>query len=576
MHTLKKFIKYYGPYKTVFFLDLICATVISAVDLAFPQILRTLTRTLFTRDTASIINALIPIALALLTMYIIQSLCKYYVSYQGHMMGANMERDMRQQLFDHYEKLSFSYYDQNNSGQMMSKLVSDLFDIAEFAHHGPENLFISLIKIVGSFTFLFIINWKLAIPMVVLVFLMFLFSMSQNKRMQATFMENRRKIGDVNASLQDTLSGIRVVQAFANEEVERNKFQKSNHAFLISKRNNYSCMGNFMGWNLFFQGMMYLVTLVFGGYLIAHGQMQAGDLAMYALYIGIFISPIQILVELTEMIQKGLSGFRRFLSVVETEPDIKDSPGAKVLENVNGDVSFENVSFHYSDDDALVLSNLSFKIPAGRSIALVGPSGSGKTTICSLLPRFYDVTDGRITIDGHDVRGLTLKSLRSQIGIVQQDVYLFCGTIRENISYGKPDATADEIIDAAKKANIHDFIEELPDGYDTFIGERGTRLSGGQKQRISIARVFLKNPPILILDEATSALDNESERYIQESLEELAKDRTTITIAHRLSTIRNADEIYVIAENRIAERGTFKELMDQNGIYAHYYEMQFQ
>ena len=576
MHTLKKFIKYYGPYKTVFFLDLICATVISAVDLAFPQILRTLTRTLFTRDTATIVNALIPIALALLTMYIIQSLCKYYVSYQGHMMGANMERDMRQQLFDHYEKLSFSYYDQNNSGQMMSKLVSDLFDIAEFAHHGPENLFISLIKIVGSFTFLFIINWKLAIPMVVLVFLMFLFSMSQNKRMQATFMENRRKIGDVNASLQDTLSGIRVVHAFANEEVERNKFQKSNHAFLISKRNNYSCMGNFMGWNLFFQGMMYLVTLVFGGYLIAHGQMQAGDLAMYALYIGIFISPIQILVELTEMIQKGLSGFRRFLSVVETEPDIKDSPGAKVLENVNGDVSFENVSFHYSDDDALVLSNLSFKIPAGRSIALVGPSGSGKTTICSLLPRFYDVTDGRITIDGHDVRGLTLKSLRSQIGIVQQDVYLFCGTIRENISYGKPDATADEIIEAAKKANIHDFIEELPDGYDTFIGERGTRLSGGQKQRISIARVFLKNPPILILDEATSALDNESERYIQESLEELAKDRTTITIAHRLSTIRNADEIYVIAENRIAERGTFKELMDQNGIYAHYYEMQFQ
>lgn len=576
MQTLKKFIKYYGPYKTVFFLDLICATVISAVDLAFPQILRTLTRTLFTRDTTAIVNALIPIALALLTMYIIQSLCKYYVSYQGHMMGANMERDMRQQLFDHYEKLSFSYYDQNNSGQMMSKLVSDLFDIAEFAHHGPENLFISLIKIVGSFTFLFIINWKLAIPMVVLVFLMFIFSMSQNKRMQATFMENRRKIGDVNASLQDTLSGIRVVQAFANEDVERNKFKKSNHAFLISKKNNYSCMGNFMGWNLFFQGMMYLVTLVFGGYLIAHGQMQAGDLAMYALYIGIFISPIQILVELIEMIQKGLSGFRRFLSVVETEPDIKDSPDAKSLENVKGEVSFEDVSFHYSDDDALVLSNLSFKIPAGRSIALVGPSGSGKTTICSLLPRFYDVTDGRITIDGHDVRDLTLKSLRSQIGIVQQDVYLFCGTIRENISYGKPEATEDEIIEAAKKANIHEFIEELPDGYDTFIGERGTRLSGGQKQRISIARVFLKNPPILILDEATSALDNESERYIQESLEKLAKDRTTITIAHRLSTIRNADEIFVIAENQIAERGTFNELMDKNGIYAHYYEMQFQ
>ncbi len=576
MHTLKRFIHYYGPYKAVFFLDLLCATIISLVDLAYPQILRTLTNTLFTEDAPAILRALPPVAIALFVMYLVQSLCKYYVSYQGHMMGANMERDMRQQLFDHYEKLSFSYYDQNNSGQMMSKLVSDLFDIAEFAHHGPENLFISLIKIIGSFTFLFLINWRLAIPLSLLVVCMFLFSLSQNKRMQTTFMENRKKIGDVNSSLQDTLAGIRVVQSFANEEVERKKFYKSNHAFLLSKDANYRCMGNFMGWNLFFQGMMYLVTLTFGGYLIAKGQMQVGDLAMYSLYIGIFISPIQILVELTEMIQKGLSGFRRFLDVMETEPEIQDAPDAKELENVKGHVSYEDVSFHYSDDDTLVLSHVSFDIPAGKSIALVGPSGGGKTTICSLLPRFYDVTGGRVTIDGQDVRSLTKKSLRSQIGSVQQDVYLFCGTIRENIAYGKPDATMEEIIEAAKKANIHEFIQELPDGYDTFVGERGTRLSGGQKQRISIARVFLKNPPVLILDEATSALDNESERRIQKSLEELAKNRTTITIAHRLSTIRNADEILVVTEDGIAERGTHKELLLKDGIYAHYYKMQFE
>ena len=573
MHTLKRFINYYAPYKSVFFIDLICAAFISVADLAYPQILRTMTKTLFTKDSSIILRALPLIAAGLLAMYIIQSLCKYYVSYQGHMMGAHMERDMRQQLFDHYEKLSFSYYSKNNSGQMMSKLVSDLFDIAEFAHHGPENLFISIVKIIGSFVFLFLINWRLALPLVVLVLCMFIFSFRQNSRMQETFMENRRKIGDVNSSLQDTLAGIRVVQSFANEEIERDKFKKSNHAFLLSKRDNYNCMGSFMGWNLFFQGMMYLVTLVFGGYLIAKGMMDVGDLAMYALYIGIFISPIQILVELIEMMQKGLAGFRRFLDVIDTEPEIVDAPDAQPLKDVHGRVCYEDVSFHYSDDDTPVLSHVSFEIPAGKSIALVGPSGSGKTTICSLLPRFYDVTGGRITIDGKDVRTLSLKSLRSQIGMVQQDVYLFSGTIRDNIAYGKPGASMEEIIEAAKQANIHDFIQELPDGYDTFVGERGARLSGGQKQRISIARVFLKNPPILILDEATSALDNESERWIQQSLEELSKDRTTITIAHRLSTIRNADEIIVITEDGIAERGTHESLLAKDGLYAHYYNM---
>ena len=573
MHTLKRFIQYYAPYKAVFFLDLVCAAIISLVDLAFPQILRTLTRTLFVENASSIMRNLVPIGIVLFLIYVLQAGCKYYVSYQGHMMGAHMERDMRQQLFDHYEKLSFSYYDQNNSGQMMSKLVSDLFDIAEFAHHGPENLFISLIKIIGSFVFLFLINWKLAIPLLVMVVFMIFFSGSQNRKMQTTFMDNRQKIGNVNSSLQDTLAGIRVVQSFANEEIEREKFMESNHGFLLSKKANYQCMGSFMSGNLFFQGMMYLITLVFGGWLIAHGQMEVADLAMYALYIGIFISPIQILVELTEMMQKGLSGFRRFLDVVETEPEITNAPDAETLDDVKGDVNYENVSFHYSDDDTPVLENVSFHIPAGKSIALVGPSGSGKTTICSLLPRFYDVTGGKITVDGKDVRKLTLESLRNQIGLVQQDVYLFCGSIRENIAYGKPDATMEEIEDAAKKANIHDFIMELPDGYETFVGERGTRLSGGQKQRISIARVFLKNPPILILDEATSALDNESERWIQQSLEELAKNRTTITIAHRLSTIRNADEILVVADNGIAERGTHDELIARGGIYAHYYEM---
>ena len=573
MNTIKKFIHYYGPYKAVFFIDLICAAVISLVDLAYPQILRTMTKTLFTQDKDIILHALPVIGISLFVMYIIQSLCKYYVTYQGHMMGAKMERDMRRELFDHYQELSFSYYSRNNSGQMMSKLVSDLFDISEFAHHGPENLFISLVKIVGAFIFLFFINKKLALPLILLVIVMFVFSFRQNAKMQETFMENRRKIGDVNASLQDTLSGIRVVQSFANEDIEREKFKRSNEAFLVSKRDNYHCMGSFMSSNLFFQGMMYLVTLVYGGYLIAQGEMQTADLAMYALYIGIFISPIQILVELVEMMQKGLSGFRRFLDVMETESEIRDADNAVELTDVKGHVRYDHVSFHYSDDETPVLSDISIDIPAGRSIALVGPSGSGKTTICSLLPRFYDVTSGSITVDGKDIRGLTLKSLRSQIGMVQQDVYLFDGTIKDNIAYGKPGATDEEIIKAAKCASIHDFIMELPDGYDTYVGERGTRLSGGQKQRISIARVFLKNPPILILDEATSALDNESERWIQKSLEELSKNRTTITIAHRLSTIRDADEIIVITEDGIAERGTHAELLSQNGLYAAYYNM---
>lgn len=575
MKLLKKFIGYYKPYKKIFFFDLFCAAVISMIDLIYPQILRQGANTIFVQEKSVILRVLPLMAAGLLIMYIIQALCKYYVNCQGHVMGAMMERDMRRELFEHYEKLSFSYYDNNNSGQMMSRLVSDLFDISEFAHHGPENLFISLIKIIGSFVFLTVINWRLAIPLFVIVIVMVIFSSIQSKKMHATFLDNRKKIGDINARLQDTLSGIRVVQSFANEEIEKKKFAVSNENFLVSKKENYRCMGSFSAWNIFFQGLMYLTVLVFGGYLISQDKMEPADLAMYALYIGIFVSPIQILVELTEMIQKGLSGFRRFSAIMETEPDIEDAEDARELTNVKGNVNYDHVTFRYNDDEP-VLSDVSFSIPAGRSIALVGPSGGGKTTICSLLPRFYELTGGKITIDGKDIKDFTLQSLRKNIGIVQQDVYLFCGTVRENIAYGKPDASDEEIIEAAKNANIHDFIMSLPDGYDTFVGERGTRLSGGQKQRISIARVFLKNPPILILDEATSALDNESERHIQKSLEELSKNRTTITIAHRLSTIRGADEIIVITENGISERGSHDELMKIDGIYAKYYRMQFQ
>ncbi|MBU5460182.1 ABC transporter ATP-binding protein [Anaerostipes sp. MSJ-23] len=572
MSIFQKFIRYYRPYKKVFFFDLFCAAFISLVDLAYPQILRSLAKTLFHRNSNVILHSLVFISIILFVCYVLQALCKYYVSCQGHIMGAQMERDMRKELFEHYEKLSFSYYDKNNTGQMMSRLVSDLFDISEFAHHGPENLFISVVKIVGSFVFLFIIQWRLALILGIVVIIMILFSARQNQRMQATFLDNRRKIGAVNATLQDSLAGIRIVQSFANEDIERRKFHKGNEAFLVSKKDNYHAMGTFQGGNTFFQGMMYLVTLTAGGIFIALGQMTPEDLTMYALYIGIFISPIQILVELTEMMQKGLSGFRRFLDIIETEPEIQNSKHAVSIKNPCGDIDYHDVSFSYEGNE-IVLNHINFTIPSGKSIALVGPSGGGKTTICSLLPRFYDLTGGTITIGGQNIKDIRLESLRDSIGIVQQDVYLFGGTIKENIAYGKPNASMEEIISAAKKANIHDFIMELPDGYDSFVGERGTRLSGGQKQRISIARVFLKNPPILILDEATSALDNESERYIQKSLEALSENRTTITIAHRLSTIQNADEILVIDNHTIQERGTHEQLIQQNGIYARYYQM---
>lgn len=576
MKVMKKFMSYYKPYKKVFFLDMLCALILSVVDLAFPQILNYLNRTLYLDTKEAILKSLWILALGLLIMYIIRSLCRFYVVGQGHIMGARMESDMRQDLFDHYERLSFSYYDQNNTGEMMSKLVSDLFDISEFAHHGPENLFISLLKIAGSFILLFMMHVQLTLILLVITLLMLVFSYHQNGKMQETFMDNRRKIAGVNASLQDSLAGIRVVKSFANEDIEREKFAHSNDMFLKSKESNYSRMGWYYCGNSFFQGLLYIVILVAGGYFVAMGTLQPVALATYALYINIFISPIEVLVEFTEMFQKGFSGFKRFLEVIETEPEIVDAPNAEDLKEVHGVIDYENVHFAYNAEEEKVLDNINIHIDAGRSIALVGPSGGGKTTICSLLPRFYDVTSGAIKVDGKDIRTLTLQSLRKAIGIVQQDVYLFTGSVKENIAYGKPGASDEEIIEAAKKANIHDFIMSLPDGYNTFVGERGTRLSGGQKQRISIARVFLKDPKILILDEATSALDNESERHIQKSLEELSKNRTTITIAHRLSTIRGADEIIVISENGLEERGNHDELLAKHGVYAKYYNLQFE
>ena len=575
MKIMNKFIRYYRPYRKVFLFDMICAFGISIIDLAFPQILNYLNATLYLEDPQTIRRAILVLAAGLLVMYLVRAACKYYVSAQGHIMGARMERDMRKELFDQYERLSFSYYDKNNTGEMMSRLVSDLFDICEFAHHGPENVFISLLKIIGSFVLLCWIHVPLTLLLVVVTVAMLLFSLRQNKRMQATFMENRRKIAGVNASLQDTLGGIRVVKSFANEKIEREKFAESNERYLTSKIDNYHCMGWFQSGNNFFQGLLYVTILVGGAYFIAQGTLEPVALATYALYINIFVTPIEVLVEFTEMLQKGYSGFKRFNEVMETTVDIQDAPDAQELRDVKGVIDYKDVCFSYNAEES-VLDHINIHIDAGRSIALVGPSGGGKTTICSLLPRFYDVDSGSITIDGKDIRSLTLESLRQNIGIVQQDVYLFSGSIGENIAYGKPGATMEEIIDAAKKANIHEFILSLPQGYDTYVGERGARLSGGQKQRISIARVFLKDPKILILDEATSALDNESERHIQKSLEELAKNRTSITIAHRLSTIRGADEIIVIGEKGIEERGTHEELLQLDNVYARYYRLQFE
>ncbi|KAF5075485.1 putative multidrug export ATP-binding/permease protein [anaerobic digester metagenome] len=575
MRLFQKFTKYYKPYRFLFYMDLFCALIVSAIDLSFPLILNILNRGVFLGVGQNIIKTIGVVGVLLLCMYVVRYFAQYFITSWGHIMGARMESDMRQDLFSHLQKLSFSYYDKNNTGDMMSRIVSDLFDISELAHHGPENIFMSVLKITGSFIILFLLNVKLTLILIGVTIVMILFSYFRNKKMRAVFMDNRLKISGVNSRVQDSLSGIRVVKSFVNEGYENEKFQESNRTFLESKNRSYRTMGGYMAGNSFFQGLFYTIIIVVGGILIAKDELVTTDLALYVLYVNIYMNPIELLLNFTEQFQKGYAGFRRFIEVLDTEPEIVDAVEATELVEVKGDIAYRDVSFSY-DDSVKVLNHMSVQIKAGETMALVGPSGGGKTTFCSLLPRFYDVTDGAVLIDGKDIRSLTLESLRSAIGIVQQDVYIFSGNIRDNIAYGRLNASEEEIHEAARNANIHEFILSLPDGYDTYVGERGTRLSGGQKQRIAIARVFLKNPKILILDEATSALDNESEKYIQESLERLSKNRTTIVIAHRLSTIRNADEIVVLTDEGIAERGKHQELLKKNGVYARYYNMQFE
>ena len=575
MSIFKRFVSYYRPYRHLFYLDCLCAMVLCIIDLSFPQILRWLPEGLFSGSAESIMKALRWLLPALLLWYLLRALCQFYVTSYGHCMGTRMETDMRQDLFDKYMSLSYSYYDRNNTGEMMSRLVSDLFDISELAHHGPENLLMCSIKIIGSFILLLWVNVPMTMLLLAVTAVLVAFTIFRQLSMRRIFTENRERIADVNAGVQNSLAGIRVVKTFAVEQGEMDNFRESNGRYRKSKEKSYMAMGIFHGGSNFLQGMLYVVTLVSGGFFIAHGSLTYNDLAIYALYIGIFITPIGQLMDFTEMLQKGYAGFKRFAQIMETEPEIREKPDAVELKDVKGEIQYRDVSFSY-DEKEQVLEHLNVEIPAGKTCALVGPSGGGKTTICSLLPRFYDVTGGGVLVDGHDVRDLRLKSLRQAIGIVQQDVYIFAGSIRENIAYGKKDATQQEIEEAARNANIHDFIMGLEDGYDTYVGERGTRLSGGQKQRIAIARVFLKNPPILILDEATSALDNESEKHIQEALDRLSVGRTTIVIAHRLSTIRTAEKIIVIDEGHVKEQGNHHELMERGGIYARYFNMQFE
>ena len=574
-----RFLAYYKGQLHLFVIDIVAAVTVAAVDLAFPQILRGLAGGLFTEGPDAILGVLAYIALGLVAMYALRFVCRYFVIYWGHVMGARMESRMREDLFDAYVRQSFAFFDRNRSGDLMSRLVSDLFDISEAAHHGPEFVLIGIVEVTGSFIILSTINLPLTGVLALIAVLLVLYNIYANMRMREVYTENRVRISGVNSRLEDSLAGVRVVKSFAAEDVERAKFRRSNDAYLDSKTRMYRAMGRYQAAIAVMMGALNTAVVVFGGWLIAQGQMQAIDLATYALYISLFTAPITSILDFTETFQKAIAGFRRFCEVLDTLPDIQDAPDARPIRVTEGAISYRDVHFAYKNADGTaedeVIGGLTLDIAPGETIALVGPSGGGKSTTCSLLPRFYDVDSGSITIDGQDVRSVTQRSLREAIGLVQQDVYLFDGTIAENIAYGCPDATAAEIRLAARRANIADFVESLPDGYETQVGERGSHLSGGQKQRIALARVFLKNPPILIFDEATSALDNESEQAVQESLEELSRGRTTLVIAHRLSTIRGADEIATIEGGRVVERGTHEELLARGGTYARYFEMQF-
>lgn len=571
---IRRFLGYYKGQMGLFVSDIVCAIVVAGIDLAFPKILRNLTSGLFSEGSQQILDALWLIGIGLVLMYAVRFACRYFVAYWGHVMGARMESRMREDLFDAYERMSFSFFDRNKSGDLMSRLVSDLFDISETAHHGPEFLLIGAVEIVGSFVILSFINVPLTLVLALVLAALIVYNLRANIRMKAIFRENRVRISGVNSRVEDSLSGIRVVKGFAAEELERDKFRASNDAYLDSKVRMYKAMGSYQAGIAALMGILYTIIVCLGGWLIAQGQMQAVDLATFALYISLFTTPIMNILNFTETFQKAIAGFRRFQEMLDAEPDVHEKPDAPALQVHAGAVSYEDVSFSY-DEGTEVIHQLNLAIAPGKTVALVGPSGGGKSTICALLPRFYDVNAGALKIDEQDIRDVSIQSLRQAIGLVQQDVYLFDGTIAENIAYGRPNATADEIRQAAERANIASFIESLEDGYETKVGERGARLSGGQKQRIAIARIFLKNPKILILDEATSALDNESEQAVQDSLGELSRGRTTIIIAHRLSTIKGADEIITIDHGQVAERGTHDELLARNGTYARYYYMQF-
>ena len=560
---LKKMISYYKPYKRVFFADTLFAIIASIVALIIPLVVRYITSTVVHMNPQQAFKQIMYIAIAVFVLIIIQIYCNYFISNYGHVMGAKIEYDMRAEIFAHFQKMPFSFFDDQKVGQLMYRITSDLFDITELLHHGPENVTISVIKIIGALCILLSIDKKLALAAFALVPFMIVYAYFFNKKMKQTFRINRKKIAAINEQIEDNLSGIRVVKSFANEQLENEKFEIGNKAFLEAKKNNYKYMGGYNAGLIGFNTMINLVVIVAGGIMFTKNMVNVTDFVTFLLYINIF----------TEQFQNGYSGYERFRQILDMEPEIKDKEGAKELTNVVGNIKFDDVSFRYNDNDHRVLKHINLEIPAGSYIALVGSSGAGKTTLCNLIPRFYDVTKGSISIDDEDIRNVKLKSLRNNIGMVQQDVYLFAGTIYENIKYGKPTATKEEVIAAAKEANAYDFIMSLPNGFDTDIGQRGIKLSGGQKQRLSIARVFLKNPPILIFDEATSALDNESEKVVQESMEKLAKNRTTLVIAHRLSTIRNAEKILVLTENGIEEQGTHNELINKKGIYYDLYNM---
>ena len=570
---LKKMISYYKPYLHIFWADMFFATLSAGVALVIPLVVRYVTSTLIYCEADVILHQMVYIAIGLFALLAVDCYSRFFIGNYGHVMGAKMEYDMRQEIFEHMQKLSFSFYDDAKVGQLMSRITSDLFDITELLHHGPENIILSVLKIAGAFVILMNINgWLVLAAFIVLPF-MFAFAFLLNKKMRGAFKRNREKIAEINAQIEDNLSGIRVVKSFANEDIEAEKFKIGNDGFLAAKKNSYHYMGSFQAGVGVFTTLIQVNVILVGGILIACQKVDISDLITFLLYIGVFTDPIRTLVDFTEQFQNGYTGFERFREIMNIQPDIEDAKDAVVLPHVKGDITFENVSFQYQENQENVLNHINLQVPAGAYMALVGSSGAGKTTLCSLIPRFYDVTDGRILVDGQDIRKVTLKSLRDQIGMVQQDVYLFAGTIMENIRYGKPDATEAEVIEAAKNANAHEFIMSFPDGYETDIGQRGIKLSGGQKQRLSIARVFLKNPPILIFDEATSALDNESEKVVQDSLEKLAKNRTTFVIAHRLTTIQNAEKILVLTEEGIAESGTHEELLRKGGVYEKLYHM---